>query len=96
MIFWEALGSVLIGLAVSYGALRWLPARLGRFGSRTLALGTGPVAALFGALLAHSVLGPGHFAGTLAAALVLSVALLSLLLRPAAGPSGPPRRSATA
>ncbi|KNB52012.1 hypothetical protein AC230_15945 [Streptomyces caatingaensis] len=89
--FWEALGSVLIGLAVSYAALRWLPARFGRFGSRALTLGTGPVAALFGALLAHSVLGPGHVAGALAAALVLSVALLSLLLRPA----GPPRRSAT-
>ncbi|MBH1935683.1 hypothetical protein I5Q34_15630 [Streptomyces sp. AV19] len=91
MILWEALGSVLIGLAVSYGALRWLPARFGRFGSRTLALGTGPVAALFGALLAHSVLGPGHVAGTLVAALVVAVALLSLLLRP----EGPPRRSAT-
>ncbi|GAA2911534.1 hypothetical protein GCM10020221_04080 [Streptomyces thioluteus] len=95
MILWEALGSVLIGLAVSYGALRWLPARLGRFGSRKLTLGTGPVAALFGALLAHSVLGPGHVAGTLAAALVVAVALLSLLLRPGR-PAGRPRRSAAA
>ncbi|WP_171170779.1 hypothetical protein [Streptomyces sp. I05A-00742] len=92
MILWEALGSVLIGLAVSFGALRWLPARFGQFRSRTLTLGTGPVAGLFGALLAHSVLGPGHVIATLAASLVLAAALLSLLLRP----SGPPRRSATA
>ncbi|MGI5339890.1 hypothetical protein ACQEVS_22095 [Streptomyces sp. CA-181903] len=92
MILWEALGSVLIGLAVSLGALRWLPARFGRFRSRTLTLGTGPVAGLFGGLLARSVLGPGHALATLTASLVVAVVLLSLLLRPA----GPPRRSATA
>lgn len=92
MILWEALGSVLIGLAVSYGALRWLPMRYGQFRSRILTLATGPVAALFGALLAHSVLGPGHAVATLAVSLGVAVALLSLLLRPA----GRARRSATA
>ncbi|MBO0654914.1 MULTISPECIES: hypothetical protein [Streptomyces] len=92
MILWEALGSVLIGLAVSYGALRWLPARFGQFRSRALALSTGPGAALFGALLAHSVLGPGHTLATLGVSLGVALALVSLLLRPAARP----RRSATA
>ncbi|GAA3046407.1 hypothetical protein FHS39_000452 [Streptomyces olivoverticillatus] len=88
----EALGSVLIGLAVSYGALRWLPARFGRFRSRPLVLATGPGAGLFGALLAHSVLGPGHVVATLLASLGVTLILVSLLLRPA----GPARRSATA
>ncbi|GGX90431.1 hypothetical protein [Streptomyces hiroshimensis] len=92
MILWEALGSVLIGLAVSYGALRWLPERYGQFRSRTLTLATGPVAALFGALLAHSVLGPGQTPATLAVSLGVAVALLSLLLRQGDGA----RRSATA
>ncbi|MGW1200861.1 hypothetical protein ACWD4B_34205 [Streptomyces sp. NPDC002536] len=93
MLLWEALGSVLIGLAVSYGALRWLPERFGHFGSRPLALATGPGAALFGALLAHSVLGPGHLLATLGVSLGVAVALLSLLLRP---DPRRPRRSATA
>ncbi|MCQ8770299.1 hypothetical protein V7793_32530 [Streptomyces sp. KLMMK] len=92
MILWEALGSVLIGLAVSYGALRWLPERYGQFRSRPLTLATGPVAALFGALLAHSVLGPGHTPATLAVSLGVAVALLSLLLRQ----GDRARRSATA
>ncbi|MFI9719114.1 hypothetical protein ACIHFE_05565 [Streptomyces sp. NPDC052396] len=92
MILWEALGSVLIGLAVASGALRWLPARFGRFRSGALALATGPAAGLFGALLTHSVLGPGHALATLVGSLVVGGTLLSLLLRP----SGPPRRSATA
>ncbi|MFC5718808.1 hypothetical protein ACFP1Z_01270 [Streptomyces gamaensis] len=81
MILWEALGSVVIGLAVSCAALRWLPARFGQFRSRPLALATGPAAALFGALLAHSVLGPGHTAAALAVSLGVAVALVSLLLR---------------
>ncbi|MBP2404983.1 hypothetical protein [Streptomyces syringium] len=93
MILWEALGSVLIGLAVSYGALRWLPERYGQFRSRLLALTTGPVSALFGALLTHSVLGAGHAVATLIASLCVAVALQSLLLRPA---NRAPRRSATA
>ncbi|MEU1779820.1 MULTISPECIES: hypothetical protein [Streptomyces] len=92
MILWEALGSVLIGLAVSYAALRWLPARFGQIRSRGLALSTGPGAALFGALLGHTVLGPGHTLATLGVSLGVCVALLSLLLRP----TGRPRRSATA
>ncbi|MFI9205175.1 hypothetical protein [Streptomyces sp. NPDC053048] len=93
MILWEALGSVLIGLAVSYGALRWLPARYGQFRSRLLALATGPGAALFGALLGHSALGPGHTLAVLGVSLGVCVALVSLLLRPA---NRAPRRSATA
>ncbi|MEV5505923.1 hypothetical protein [Streptomyces orinoci] len=102
MIFWEALGSVLIGLAVSYGALRWLPARFGRFRSRALALATGPAGGLFGGLLTHSVLGPGHAVATLLGSLVVGVTLLSLLLRQSTSHGakalgdGPPRRSATA
>ncbi|MGW2598994.1 hypothetical protein [Streptomyces klenkii] len=93
MILWEVLGSLLIGLAVSYGALRWLPERYGQFRSRALTLATGPVAALFGALLGHSVLGPGQTPAVLAVSLGVAVALLSLLLRQGDHPA---RRSATA
>ncbi|MBB5936789.1 hypothetical protein [Streptomyces zagrosensis] len=74
----EALGSVLIGLVVAFAALRWLPRRLP---AAQLVLSTGPGAALFGALLGHSVLGAGHSTATLAAALIMAVALLSLLVR---------------
>ncbi|QKV92700.1 hypothetical protein HUT19_13850 [Streptomyces sp. NA02950] len=80
MILWEALGSVLIGLAVAYGASRWRPRRLP---ARHLVLSTGPGAALFGALLAHTVLGSGHSAAVLTVALGFAAALLSLLVRPA-------------
>ncbi|MGK5549398.1 hypothetical protein ACSNOH_32430 [Streptomyces sp. URMC 127] len=93
MILWEVLGSLLIGVAVSYGALRWLPERYGQFRSRALTLATGPVAALFGALLGHSVLGPGRIPAVLGVALGVAVALLSLLLRQGDQPT---RRSATA
>ncbi|MFI1333764.1 hypothetical protein ACH4U7_27415 [Streptomyces sp. NPDC020845] len=85
----EALGSVLIGLAIAYGAGRWQPRR---FHSRRLLLSTGPGAALLGSLLTHAVLGPGHTLTVLIAALGFSVALLSLLVRPARRL----RRSATA
>ncbi|MEV0275393.1 hypothetical protein AB0I22_03275 [Streptomyces sp. NPDC050610] len=89
MIFLEAFGSVLIGFAMALAAVRRLP---DRFPSRPLTLGTGPVGALFGTLLAHAVLGPGHAIATLIAGAALGVALLSLLLRPASRV----RRSVTA
>ncbi|CAM5563086.1 MULTISPECIES: hypothetical protein [Streptomyces] len=76
---WEALGSVLVGLVIALAATHWLP---GRFPARLLTLATGPAAALLGAFLAHSILGPGHFVHTLLAAAGLSAAMLSLLVRP--------------
>ncbi|MET9295467.1 hypothetical protein [Streptomyces sp. NPDC003077] len=87
----EALGAVLIGFALALAAVRRLP---DRFPSRPLTLSTGPAAALLGALLAHSIMGPGHPVQVLVAALGLGAALLSLLVRPAPG-SGL-RRSAVA
>ncbi|MGP4000888.1 hypothetical protein [Streptomyces sp. 8N706] len=86
---WEALGSVIIGLAVAYTGSRRLPERLP---ARPLVLGTGAVAALFGGLLTHTVVGDGHPLATLIGALVMGVALLSLLIRP----PGRVRRSAAA
>ncbi|TVL94502.1 hypothetical protein CD790_03040 [Streptomyces sp. SAJ15] len=75
---WEALGSVVIGLALAYAALRRLPRRLP---PRSLVLSTGPVAALLGALLTHAVLGPGHTLATLIAAFGMTAAMLSVLIR---------------
>lgn len=82
VVIWQALGSALIGIAIAYVALRWAP---GRLPSRLLVLGTGSVAALFGGLVTHGVMGPGHGAATLVGALAVGVALLSLLIRPATG-----------
>ncbi|MGP3953338.1 hypothetical protein [Streptomyces sp. 7N604] len=76
----EALGSVLIGLGAAYAAARWLPERLP---ARPLVLTTGAVAALFGGLITYTVVGSGHPLATLLGALVVGVALLSLLIRPA-------------
>ncbi|WP_327353602.1 hypothetical protein [Streptomyces sp. NBC_01304] len=83
----EALGSALLGLALAWTAAQRLPHRLP---SRNLVLATGVAGALFGAFITHSALGPDHTLGTLAGAVVLSGALLSLLLRP----DGRLRRSA--
>jgi hypothetical protein len=77
---WEALGSVLIGLAIAAAGSRWLPARLP---SRPLVMISGLAAGLFGGLVTRSAVGPGHTLATLFGALVVSVALLSLLVRPA-------------
>lgn len=77
---WEALAFVALGLAAAYGAVRLRPERLP---GRALVLATGPVAALVGGLLAHTVLGPGHVLLGLAAAFAVAAALLSLLIRPA-------------
>ncbi|MEU9110815.1 hypothetical protein AB0D04_03175 [Streptomyces sp. NPDC048483] len=75
---WEALGAVFVGLVIALAATHWLA---DRFPSRTLTLATGPVAALFGALLTRSILGPGHPVQVMVAALAMGVALLSLLVR---------------
>ncbi|MEU3446115.1 hypothetical protein AB0H29_02625 [Streptomyces thermolilacinus] len=77
--FWEALGSVLLGLALSWAALH----RLGdRLPPRRTVLVTGALGALFGALVTHAALGPGLVLGTLLGAAAVSAVLLSLLIRP--------------
>ncbi|MFJ9416038.1 MULTISPECIES: hypothetical protein [unclassified Streptomyces] len=76
---WEALGAVFIGFVIALSATHWLS---DRFPSRTLTLATGPVAALLGALLTRSILGPGHPVQVMIAALAVGAALLSLLVRP--------------
>ncbi|MFZ3559672.1 MULTISPECIES: hypothetical protein [unclassified Streptomyces] len=78
----EVLGSALLGMALALGAGHRLPHRLP---SRTLVLPTGVAGALFGAFVTHSALGPGHAIATLGGAVAMSVALLSLLLRPTRG-----------
>ncbi|MEU9979814.1 hypothetical protein [Streptomyces sp. NPDC050856] len=78
--FWEALGSVVLGLVLSWGAVHRLADRLPS--SRTVFV-TGVLGALFGALLTHAALGPGHVLGTLLGAAAVGAVLLSLLLRPA-------------
>lgn len=75
---WEALGSVLLGLALAWSAAQRLAARLP---SRRVVLTTGPVGAVFGALITHSALGPDHALATLLGAVVVSAVTLSLLLR---------------
>ncbi|NGO79058.1 hypothetical protein G6045_25880 [Streptomyces sp. YC504] len=78
--FLEALASVLLGLALALLAGH----RLGhRLPARNLVLATGAAGALFGAFVTHSALGPGHALPVLGGAVVVAVALLSLLVRPA-------------
>jgi hypothetical protein len=89
LLVWEALGSAALGLALALSAIRLLPTRLP---DRRLVLATGVIGALFGAVVTHSALGPGHLAATLVGAVAVCVALLSLLIRPARRV----RRSATA
>ncbi|MFD3488274.1 hypothetical protein [Streptomyces sp. NPDC058665] len=76
----EALGAVLLGLGASWAALQRLPHRLP---SRRLVLAAGSLGSLFGAVLTHAALGPGHVVATLIGAVVVGAVLLSLLLRPA-------------
>ncbi|GGK27225.1 hypothetical protein GCM10011583_69070 [Streptomyces camponoticapitis] len=75
----EALGAVLLGLGASWAALQRLPHRLP---SRRLVLAAGSLGSLFGAMLTHAALGPGHVVATLIGAVAVGVVLLSLLLRP--------------
>ncbi|MEU5433949.1 hypothetical protein AB0G73_11300 [Streptomyces sp. NPDC020719] len=85
--FLEALGSVLLGLALAWTAATRLPHRLP---DRRTVLAAGPLGALFGAFLTHSAVGPGHTVTTIVGATFIAVVALSLLLRP----SGRLRRSA--
>ena len=85
---WEALGAVIVGYAIALSARRWLPER---FPDPTPTLATGPVAALLGALLTRSILGPGHPVQVMVAAVAVGAALLSVLVRP---PRRRPRRPA--
>ncbi|MEU5719876.1 hypothetical protein AB0G71_29745 [Streptomyces sp. NPDC020403] len=87
---WESTGSVLLGLALSWVALRSLPERLPS--PRTVFL-TGPLGALFGTYLTHSTLGPGSVLATGAGAVLVGSVTLSLLIRPR---RRRPVRSATA
>ncbi|MFG3495003.1 hypothetical protein [Streptomyces sp. NPDC047928] len=88
--FLEALGSVVLGLALSWAAVH----RLGdRLPPRRTVLITGALAALFGALITHAALGPGLALGTLIGAVAVCAVLLSLLIRP---PGRRLRRSAAA
>ncbi|MGW4028064.1 hypothetical protein ACWEFL_01905 [Streptomyces sp. NPDC004838] len=75
----EALGSVLLGLALAWAADRHLADRLP---ARRVVFLTGPLGALFGAYVTHVALGPGHLLGTLVGSALIGAVLLSLLLRP--------------
>ncbi|MET7366847.1 hypothetical protein ABZS61_13595 [Streptomyces sp. NPDC005566] len=76
---WESISSVVLGLALSWVALRRLPGRLPS--PRTVLL-TGALGALFGAYLTHSALGSGHVLATLVGAVLVGAVTLSLLIRP--------------
>ncbi|MFJ4469027.1 hypothetical protein ACIP2X_16255 [Streptomyces sp. NPDC089424] len=86
----EALSSAILGLALSWACAARLPHRLP---ARHLVLSTGVAGALFGAFLTHSALETGGVLLVLLGAAIVSVASLSLLLRPAGRLR---RRSATA
>ncbi|MER8046982.1 hypothetical protein [Streptomyces sp. NPDC094032] len=88
--FLEALGSALLGFALAWAAVHRLPDRLP---ARAAVLLTGSLGAVFGALVTHGALGPGHFLATLTGAVAVAAVLLSLLVRPA---SRRLRRSAAA
>ncbi|MFI8101925.1 hypothetical protein ACIQUQ_00155 [Streptomyces sp. NPDC101118] len=76
----EAFGSAVLGLALSWVAVRRLP---GRLPSARVVLTTGALGALFGAYLTHYALGPGHrtLTASLVGAVLVAAAGLSLLLR---------------
>ncbi|MGW1543923.1 hypothetical protein ACWCPM_27410 [Streptomyces sp. NPDC002309] len=86
----EALSSAILGLVLSWVYAVRLPHRLP---ARHLVLSTGVGGALFGAFLTHSALEAGGVLLVLLGAAIVSVASLSLLLRPAGRLR---RRSATA
>ncbi|MDX2559516.1 hypothetical protein PV371_07625 [Streptomyces sp. TX20-6-3] len=88
--FLEVLGSALLGFALAWAAVHRLPDRLP---DRVIVLGTGALGGVFGALVTHGALGPGHFLATLIGAVAVAAVLLSLLIRPA---SRRLRRSAAA
>ncbi|MFF4246319.1 hypothetical protein ACFYY2_17885 [Streptomyces sp. NPDC001822] len=76
---WESISSVVLGLALSWLALRTLP---GRLPSPRVVYVTGALGALFGAYLTHSTLGAGHVLATPAGAALVGAVTLSLLIRP--------------
>ncbi|MEV5430183.1 hypothetical protein [Streptomyces sp. NPDC052701] len=75
----EALSSAILGLALAWAAAHRLPHRLP---ARALVLSTGGAGALFGAFVMHSALDAVGLPVILLGAAVVSVASLSLLLRP--------------
>ncbi|MEU0332680.1 hypothetical protein [Streptomyces sp. NPDC006193] len=77
----EALGSAVLGLILAWAAAHRLAHRLP---ARPLVVATGVAGALFGDFVTHTALGPGTSLLSLLGAAVVSVASLSLLLRPAA------------
>ncbi|MEU6595179.1 hypothetical protein ABZ923_39285 [Streptomyces sp. NPDC046881] len=86
----EALGSAVLGLILAWAATHRLAHRLP---ARPLVFCTGVAGALFGDFVTHSALGPGTALLSLLGAAIISVASLSLLLRPTRRLR---RRSATA
>ncbi|MDT0399294.1 hypothetical protein [Streptomyces edwardsiae] len=85
----EALSSAIVGLVLAWVAVRQLPHRLP---ARVLVVPTGVAGALFGAFLVNTAVDAGSLVAVLVGAAVVSVASLSLLVRPA----GRLGRSATA
>ncbi|MFD9503675.1 hypothetical protein [Streptomyces sp. NPDC060035] len=76
---WESISSVVLGLALSWVALRRLP---GRLPSHRVVFVTGALGALFGTYLTHSALGSGHVLATPVGAVLVGAVTLSLLIRP--------------
>ncbi|MFE9362762.1 hypothetical protein ACFYNN_08005 [Streptomyces sp. NPDC006978] len=76
---WEYISSVVLGLALSWVALRTLP---GRLPSLRVVFVTGGLGALFGAYLTHSTVGSGHALTTVTGAVLVAAVTLSLLIRP--------------
>ncbi|THA32889.1 hypothetical protein E6R18_11775 [Streptomyces sp. A1277] len=75
----ETLSAVVLGVVLSWAALRSLP---GRLPARRTVLGTGALGALFGAPLMHSMLGSGHATATVVGAVLIAAVTVSLLIRP--------------
>ncbi|MER5555906.1 hypothetical protein ABT001_30275 [Streptomyces sp. NPDC002793] len=76
---WESISSVVLGIALSWVALRSLPSRLPT--SRVVFV-TGGLGGLFGAYLTHSTVGSGHVLATPTGAVLVAAVTLSLLIRP--------------
>ncbi|MFD5728664.1 MULTISPECIES: hypothetical protein [unclassified Streptomyces] len=75
----ETVSAVVLGVALSWAALRSLP---GRLPARRTVFGTGALGGLFGASLMHSVLGPHHAAAVVVGAVPIAAVTVSLLIRP--------------
>ncbi|MEU2897554.1 hypothetical protein ABZ690_01030 [Streptomyces sp. NPDC006967] len=86
----EALSSAILGLALAWAAYHRMSHRLP---ARALVLPTGVAGALSGAFVMNTALDAGNLLTILLGSVIVSVASLSLLLRPAGRLR---RRSATA